>query len=313
MAGAGSDEARGAGRRVAVTGADGFIGRALVAELAARGCDVLPITRATHGDLAALDVAPLARALAGCDALVHLAARAHVMRETVADPEAAFAAANVAATRNVAQAASAAGVRRLVLASSVKVSGEATPRGRPFRVDDVPAPQDSYARSKWRGEEALREVVAQSGATSAVVLRLPLVYGPGVRGNFRTLWDAVAGHRWLPFAAIDNRRSLLGLGNACDAFVAALDAPPGTYFVADATSVSTPALVRAIAQAQGVDANLAFVPVVALRALGVVLRRRDGVARLVSSLEVDGAPFRAASGWEPRRTLVEGLAAIIAA
>ena len=321
MAGAGSDgaagsaaeaSARGAsGRRVALTGADGFIGRALRAHLGRAGFDVVAITRASHGDLAAADVGALARALQGADALVHLAARAHVMRERATDPAAAFRAANVVATERVARAAAAAGVRRFVLASTIKVNGESTPRGRPFRGDDAPAPRDTYARSKWQGETALRDIAA-SVPMSPLVLRLPLVYGPGARGNFRTLWDAVAERRWLPFAAIDNRRSLIGLANLCDAFVAALDAPPGTYCVADAESVSTPQLVRAIATAQGVDANLGFVPPVALRALGVLIGRRDGVERVLSSLEVDSAPFRAASGWAPAQTLAEGLARIIA-
>jgi nucleoside-diphosphate-sugar epimerase len=320
MAGAGSDattggaeaRARGAaGRRVAITGADGFIGRALRAHLGRSGFDVVAITRASHGDLAAADVDALARSLQGADALVHLAARAHVMRERATDPAAAFHAANVVATGRVARAAGAAGVRRFVLASTIKVNGESTPRGRPFRGDDAPAPRDAYARSKWQGETALRDIAA-SVPMSPLVLRLPLVYGPGARGNFRTLWDAVAERRWLPFAAIDNRRSLIGLANLCDAFVAALDAPPGTFCVADAESVSTPQLVRAIATAQRVDANLGHVPPVALRALGVLIGRRDGVERVLSSLEVDSAPFRAASGWAPAQTLAEGLARIIA-
>jgi nucleoside-diphosphate-sugar epimerase len=308
MAGAGSEVGR--RRRVAVTGAEGFVGRALCAHLDKAGVEVLAITRAMYGDLAVVDTTALARALHGTVALVHLAARAHVMREREPDPEAAFRLANVVATGRVARAAGDAGVRRFVLASTVKVNGEATPRGRPFRGDDPPRPEDAYARSKWQAEVTLGER-AKDTRMSATALRLPLVYGPGVRGNFRTLWEAVAQRRWLPFAAIDNRRSLIGLANLCGAFVAALDAPPGTYFVADAECVSTPALVRAIAAAQGVDANLAYVPVGLLRAAGALLDRRAGVARLTSSLEVDAAPFRAASGWSPAQTLAEGLAAII--
>ncbi len=305
MAGAGSET-----RVVAVTGAAGFIGRALAARLAAEGLRVRAITRETHGDLARADPATLARALEGVDTLMHVAARAHVMREKSPDPAAAFAAANAHATARVARAAAVAGVRQVVLASTVKVNGETTPRGRPFRVGDPPAPADDYARSKWQGELALAEALAGS-QSGAVVLRLPLVYGTGMRGNFRTLWEAVAQHRWLPFGRIDNRRSLLGIDNAVDAFVAAMDVKPGTYFVADAESVSTPALVRAIAAAQHLEPRLADVPVGALRAMGLLLGRRDGVARLVSSLEVDASAFAAASGWTPGKTLAQGLAAII--
>ncbi|MEO8847766.1 MAG: NAD-dependent epimerase/dehydratase family protein [Casimicrobiaceae bacterium] len=306
MAGAGSD-----GRRIAVTGADGFIGRALVAQLARLDFDVRAITRASHGDFAAIDAGSLSDAVQGVHAIFHLAARAHVMHEREADPAAAFHSANVVATERVARAARDAGVMRFVLASSAKVNGESTPRGRPFRIDDAPAPQDAYAQSKWDAERALAEIAAGAAMTT-VVLRLPLVYGPGVRGNFRTLWDAVARRQWLPFAAIDNRRSMIGLGNLADALVAAIAAPAGTYFVADADSVSTPQLARAIAAAQQVDARLAYVPVALLRLLGRLIGRRAAMERVTSSLEVDASHFRAASGCNPRETLAQGLAAIIA-
>ncbi len=304
MAGAGSDA-----RSVAVTGADGFIGRALAAHLRRSGFDVRSITRRTNGNLAAADVGQLAAALRGVDTVFHLAARAHVMRENAADPRAAFHAANVTATERVASAAAEAGARRFVHASTAKVSGETTPPGRPFLIDDAPQPQDDYARSKWRAEQSLARIAGGS-PMSAAVLRLPLVYGHGVRGNFRTLWDAVAQRQWLPFAAIDNRRSMIGLANLVEAFAAAADAPSGTYFVADAENVSTPQLVRSIAEAQHAEINLAHVPVALLRAVGVVTGRSTAIDRLTSSLEVDAGPFREASGWAPRRTLAETLAAM---
>lgn len=304
MAGAGSDA-----DCVAVTGPDGFIGRALVARLREEGRDVRAITRATHGDLAAIEPLQLAPSLRGVDTVFHLAARAHVMDERAADPDAAFHSANVVATGCVARAALDAGVRRFVMASTAKVNGESTQPGRPFRIDDPAAPQDAYARSKRDAEKLLDEVVADA-PMSAVVLRLPLVYGPGVRGNFRRLWDAVARRRWLPFAAIDNRRSLVGLGNLVDAFIAAMPAPSGTYFVADAESVSTPQLARAIAEAQQVEANLAYVPVALLRGVGVLTGRVAAIERLTSSFEVDAAPFQEAAHWTPRRALEVELAVI---
>jgi nucleoside-diphosphate-sugar epimerase len=304
MAGAGSDA-----DCVAVTGADGFIGRALVARLREEGRDVRAITRATHGDLATIEPLQLASSLRGADTVFHLAARAHVMDERAADPDAAFRSANVVATGRIARAAVDAGAQRFVMASTAKVNGESTQPGRPFRVDDPAAPQDAYARSKRDAEKLLAEVVANA-PMSVVVLRLPLVYGPGVRGNFRRLWDAVAQRRWLPFAAIDNRRSLVGLGNLVDAFIAAMPAPSGTYFVADADSMSTPQLVRAIAEAQHVEANLAYVPVGLLRGIGVLMGQRGGIERLTSSLEVDARSFCSAAGWRPRRTLEEELARV---
>ena len=302
MAGAGSDA-----QRVAVTGADGFIGRALVARLREEGRDVRAITRATHGDLATIEPRQLASSLRGVDMVFHLAARAHVMGDRAADPDAAFRTANVVATGCVARAALDAGVRRFVMASTAKVNGESTQPGRPSRVDDPAAPQDAYARSKWDAEKLLAGI-AENTLMSAVVLRLPLVYGPGVRGNFRKLWDAVAQRRWLPFAAIDNRRSLVGLGNLVDAFIAAMPAPSGTYFVADAESVSTPQLVRAIAEAQHVEANLAYVPTPLLRLAGALTGRRAAIERLASSLEVDARSFCSTSGWQPRHTLADELA-----
>ncbi|MEO6928627.1 MAG: NAD-dependent epimerase/dehydratase family protein [Casimicrobiaceae bacterium] len=306
MAGAGSDP-----RRIAITGADGFIGRALVAHLVRLGFDVRAITRTSHGDLATIDPGSLSAALHGVCAVFHLAARAHVMHEREVDPAAAFHAANVVATGRVARAARDAGVVRFVMASTAKVNGESTSPGRPFRIDDAPAPQGAYAQSKWDAERTLAEMVAGSAMT-AVVLRLPLVYGSGVLGNFRTLWDAVARRQWLPFAAIDNRRSMIGLGNLADALVAAIAAPAGTYFVADAEVVSTPQLIRAIAAAQKIDAHLAYVPVAVLRLLGSLIGRRAAMQRVTSSLEVDASYFRAASGCNPRETLAQGLAAIIA-
>ena len=295
-------------RVVAVTGAAGFVGAAFCARARERGRPLRRFVRASvpgEGvigvDLATADVGHLAHALEGVDAVVHLAGRAHVMDERARDAEALFLRANVDATERLARAAMAAGVRRFVLASSVKVNGEATMRGRPFRPDDAPAPQDAYARSKQRAEEALLRIAGTS--TSAIVLRLPLLYGPGVRGNFRRLADAVAARRLLPLGAIDNRRSLLGLANLLDALDAAVDAPAeaaGTHFVADAGSVSTPQLVRAIADALGVAPRLAAVPPLLLRVAGALSGRSAAIARLTQSLEVDTSSFARVTAWRPR-------------
>ena len=304
---------------VAVTGAAGFVGRALVERLRAAGRAVRPMVRedgsGVEGAIAlgALERASpeaLARALDGAAAIVHLAARAHRMDAGEAGAEAAYRAANVDATTRLARAAVAAKVPRFVLASSVKVNGESTSPGRPFRPDDAPAPLDAYGRSKRDAELALADA-CRGSSTTAIVLRLPLVIGPGVRGNVARLVDAIAAGRTLPFGAIDNRRSILGLSNLCDAIVAALDArpaPAGVHFVADADAVSTPALVRAIASALGCPVPLAFVPVALLK-LGARLAGKGAeIGRLVGSLEVDASSFTAATGWRPGHTLVEELA-----
>ena len=304
---------------VVVTGAGGFIGRALVERLRAAGRDVRPVVREDRGDvegavaLGPLEGAPeeaLARVLEGAAAVVHLAARAHRRDAGEAGEEAAYRAANVDATARLARAAVATRVGRFVLASSVKVNGEATRPGRPFRPEDPAAPLDAYGRSKRDAEAALAEA-CRGSATAPIVLRLPLVIGPGARGNVERLVDAIAAGRTLPLGAIDNRRSVLGLANLCDAVVAALDAPAppaGVHFVADAEPVSTPGLVRAIADALGRPVPLAFVPVALLK-LGARLAGKGAeIARLAGSLEVDASSFTAATGWRPALTLDDELA-----
>lgn len=304
---------------VVVTGAAGFIGRALVDHLRAAGREVRPVVREDRGGIEGA-IAPgpleqastdaLARVLDGAAAVVHLTARAHATGDRGGDAEAAYRAANVDATSRLARAAVAAKVPRFVLASSVKVNGEATLPGRPFRPDDPPAPLDAYGRSKRDAELALAGA-CRGSSTAAIVLRLPLVVGPGARGNVARLVDAIAAGRTLPFGAIDNRRSVLGLANLCDAIVAALDAQPapsGVHFVADAGTVSTPALVRAIAAALGRPVPLAFVPVALLK-LGARLAGKSAeIGRLAGSLEVDASSFATATGWRPEHPLAEELA-----
>jgi nucleoside-diphosphate-sugar epimerase len=297
---------------IAVTGAAGFIGAALCRREAARGRAVRRFVHRSPGpdggdnvvpvDLGCADFDELARRLDGVTAIVHLAGRATGSDPPATDPDAEYRRDNVDATERLARAALAAGVRRFILASTVKVNGEATAVGRPFRPDDPPAPWGAYARSKLGAETALARI-ARGTPMAAIVLRLPLVYGPGAGGNFRRLVDAIAGRRWLPFGAIDNRRSLLGLPNLLDALDAALAAPSGlagTHFVADADSVSTPALVRAIAAALGVSPRLVPVPVAALRLVGKLAGQTAAIARLTQSLEVDTTSLSTATAWRPR-------------
>jgi nucleoside-diphosphate-sugar epimerase len=305
------------GKPVVVTGADGFIGTACCRRMQASGRTVQRIVhaRAASGateDVVAIDLArappdQLARALRGAFAVVHLAGRAHVMKEVAPDADAAYKAANVDATERLALAAVAAGVHRFVFASTVKVNGESTLPGRPLKPGDPAAPRDAYARSKLAAERMLAQVA--SGTSMTVTnLRLPLVYGRGARGNFRRLVDAVAARRVLPLGAIDNRRSLVALDNLLHAIDAVLDAPSpvaGTHFVADANAISTPALVRAIAAALGVAPRLVPVPVPALRLAGALCRRADAVARLTESLEVDTGSLSRATSWRPRPVSID--------
>ncbi|MEO5699984.1 MAG: NAD-dependent epimerase/dehydratase family protein [Casimicrobiaceae bacterium] len=316
----------GAGRIVAVTGARGFVGHALCGALAMRGYAVRALVRTlpdharpdrtwvVTGNLERATEESLDAALRDVHAVVHLAGRAHVLDQTARDPDAAYHAANVAATVRLAEAAVRARVARLILASSVKVNGEATALGHPFHPDDVPHPSDAYARSKLQAETAVRAACA-GASTVPLVVRLPLVYGPGVRGNMRALVDAVAAERRLPVGAIRNRRSLACIGNVTDAISAAVDAasaPTGVHFIADAGSVSTPDLVRAIAAALALPAHVVHVPVPLLRLAGTLTGRAGIIDRLANSLEVDASSFTITTRWQPRHTLGDGLAALAA-
>src|SRR5439155_1357992 len=239
--------------------------------------------------------------------VVHLAGGVHVSGRDAAAAT-PYIVANVHVTRRLADAAARAGVRRIVLASTVKVYGEASAPGQPFRAGDAAAPQDAYARSKAEAENVLREIAAARGL-EAVVLRLPLTYGPGVRGNFLTLLRSVAGERRLPLAGIVNRRSLLYVGNAVSAIEAALAAPAlsrDAFPVADAETVSTPELVTRLARALSVEPRLFALPAPILRGAATVVGRRNDAARLLDSLEVDALRFRGLTAWTPPYSLDQG-------
>ena len=308
---------------VVVTGASGFVGRALCAHLAAAGRQHRGIVRTLPagapqgtplvalGDLATAPAERLAAALEGAFAVVHLAGRAHVLNENP-DEDAAYRAANVVATARLAAAAVRAGVARILLASTVKVHGEATLPGHPWRAGDPPSPQDAYARSKLDAERA-RAAACEGSATTAAVLRMPLVYGPGVRANFLALLDAVARRAPLPLASIRNRRDLCYVGNlvhAMAALVDGADAAAGVWLAADGEAVSTPELVRRLATALGVAPRLLPVPAALLKAAGRLAGRGGEIARLCGSLEVDASPLARRIGPMPW-TLDQGLAATV--
>lgn len=249
-------------------------------------------------------------ALAGVDAVVHLAARVHVMREAAADPLAEFRRVNVAASLKLAREAARAGVRRFVYLSSVKVNGESGT----FTEGDRPAPEDAYGISKHEAEVGLRQIADETGL-EVVIIRPPLVYGPGVRANFRALMRAVARGIPLPLGAIDNRRSLVAVDNLADFTLTCIDHPAAAgelFLVSDGEDLSTTDLIRRMARAMGRPARLIPVPAPVLMAAAALVGKRDAARRLTESLQVDISKARQLLNWVPPISVDEGLRRAVA-
>ena len=304
--------------RVLVTGATGFVGRALCNQLSAIGHTVIPAVRHGSGlpnEVVTGDIGSSTdwrMALAGCDAVVHLAARVHMIREAERDPLALYRRTNTEATLNLARQAAQAGVKRFVFISTIKVNGEG--RDAPYRETDAPAPEDEYALSKWEAELGLHRIAQETGL-EVVILRPPLVYGPGVKANFRRLIETVARGWPLPLGAVRNRRSLLYLGNFVDAIRLCLEHPGAagqTFLLDDGEPVSTPQLIRALAAAMRRPARLLPVPPWLLEFAGALLGKRAAVTRLTGSLYVDSSMIRSRLGWAPPFSMEVGLAATVA-
>jgi len=308
--------------RVLVTGADGFVGRACCEAFTREGIEVVAaVRRAGPGlpdcrivEVGAIDHATdWSRALDGVTAVVHLVARTHA-RDTVAeDAWARYRSVNVDATVALAEQCRARGVRRFVFASSIKVNGEASlapaPQVRAFRAGDPPAPQDHYGRSKWLAEQAL-QAMAQAGVFEPVILRPPLIYGPGQKANLLRLMAWIAAGRPLPLAGVTNRRSLIYVGNFAAALSLAARRPwAGVQAlpIADA-EVSTTALARAMADALGVPLRLFACPALVLRALAALPRARPVLERLYGSLVIDASAARTALAWTPAVSFAQGMA-----
>jgi nucleoside-diphosphate-sugar epimerase len=304
-------------RQILVTGADGFVGQTLCETLLHGGYAVRGAVRAPgykNQGTRTVVVGPMTAetdwmsSLEGIDAIVHLAARTHVTGEVPDGVLAKYRQVNVEATERLARMAAASGVKRLVFMSSIKVNGERT-SGHPFTEDDTPLPEDAYGISKWEAEQALDRIAHQTGL-EVVVLRSPLVYGPGVKGNFLRLMALVFRGYPLPLASVHNRRSLIYVGNLVDAIIACLElsaAAGKTYLVSDGEDISSPELIRAIASALGIQAKLFPCPVTFLTTGAALLGKSCEVDRLIGSLQVDSSKIRAELGWRPRILLAQGL------
>ena len=301
-----------------ITGATGFVGKAVCEQAIHHGLSVKSALR-IHGGMPGciepfvvgeINVATdWGSALRDVNVIVHLAARVHVMHDTAADPLTAFRAVNVDGTLNLARQAAAAGVKRFVFVSSVKVNGESTQLGREFTESDAPNPQDAYGQSKHEAEQGLRQLSADTGM-EVVIIRPPLVYGPGVKANFAALMRAVQRGWPLPLGAVHNQRSLVALDNLVDFIVTCITHPQAanqTFLVSDGQDLSTTELVRGMAQAAGVPARLLPVPVWALQAGASLLGKGDAVQRLCGNLQVDTSKARSLLGWVPPVSVQEGM------
>jgi nucleoside-diphosphate-sugar epimerase len=306
-----------------VTGASGFVGSAVCAEMLRRGWRVRAALRSSAQSPEGLEVAEVGdiggatdwtNALRGVEVVIHLAARVHVMKDTSADPLAEFLKINLHGAENLARQAARAGVKRFVYVSTVKVNGESATGAHIFTESDQPAPQDPYGISKWQAEQALQRIARETGL-EVVIVRPPLVYGSGVKGNFISLLAAIDRGVPLPLAGAHNARSLVYVGNLVDALIACATHPAAagqTYLVRDGEDVSTAVLVEKIALALGRRSRSFYFPPVLLRAAASLLGRSEQIDRLFGSLRVDDRKLRGELGWSPPYTLDQGLRATVA-
>ena len=304
--------------KVLVTGANGFIGRALTESLVSAGrFQVLAMVRCKTSlpdrvepliaDLLdEIDWVPL---LADVDVIVHLAGRAHVLDEKENDPLLAYRRINVEATRRLAQCAAAAGVKRFIFVSTIKVNGEHTNGHAPFKNDDAANPADPYSLSKYEAELMLQDIASQSDM-ELVIIRPPLVYGPGVKGNFATMLAWLESGIPLPLGAINNRRSLLALDNFCEFLslcVTHPDAGGHTLLISDGEDLSTTGLLQALKAGMHAHTWLLPVPAGIVRLLAIITGHRVRADRVLGNLQLDPAETFRLTGWRPPKRAQDAL------
>lgn len=304
--------------KILVTGANGFIGRALWKALHLAGYQVRPAMRiptqyhAISNQTIVGDITETTlwhEALQNITVVIHLAARVHVMNDTAIDSLAEFRKANVDATLNLARQAANAGVKRFIFLSSIKVNGEATRPEHPFSTDDTPTPTDAYGISKQEAEEALRSLASSTGM-EIVIIRSPLVYGPGVRANFLNLMKLVKTGLPLPLGAIHSRRSMVALDNLIDLLITCTYHPAAsgkTFMVSDDNDVNITQLLRMLACAMGKRSILLSVPVRIITVTAALLGKSAMTNRIIDSLQVDITQTKSILDWKPVVTMQESL------
>lgn len=302
---------------VLITGASGFVGSALLAGLAdSRTYQPVPVARVASRRLTSrsmIQVSDLNELtvdqISNCSVIVHCAARAHVMREGAVDFLAEYRKANVENTLELAIKAAKGGVKRFIFISSIKVNGELTSPGKPFRPDDNPSPQDPYGTSKLEAEQSLLALSSEKGM-EVVIIRPPLVYGPAAKGNFAELARLIQKGLPLPLGSIENKRSLVGLDNLVDLIIHCIDHPAAAnqvFLAGDGEDLSTTELLRGVGKAMGKPARLIPVPAGVLQLGAILLGKKATAQRLLGSLQIDISKTRELLGWTPPYSVEEGL------
>ena len=301
--------------RVLVTGANGFIGSALCPYLAAQGYEVIPVVRRTSGiinEKIVLGDIGWKEALKGCDSVIHLAGRTNNLSNSEFGELNLFRLDNVEATINIAKYAANAGVRRFVFLSTIKVNGEVTAPNSSFRPDDHACPKGSYAISKWEAEQELLKI-AQMFGLEVVIIRPPLVYGPGVKGNFATLIKLVKRGLPLPLGGTCNVRSMIALDNLlslishCANSKASPNADGQILLVSDGEDISTQELLRRVAKAYDCKVRLFSMPIRLFIFVAGLVGKTSFVGRIFGSLVIDGSKCRQLLGWHPPSTMEDQL------
>jgi nucleoside-diphosphate-sugar epimerase len=298
--------------RILVTGGSGFIGRSVCGQLVSGEYETIPVVRspakAASNSIVVPDIGPdtnWREHLRRRDLVIHTAARVHVTEGSGSDHLGAYRRTNVAGTLNLARQAAEAGVQRFIFLSSIKVNGDNTAPGRPFRPDDRANPGDAYGRSKYEAEAGLQQLALESGM-EVVVIRPPLVYGPGVKANFLAMMRWVHKGLPIPFRELENRRSLVALDNLVDLIRTCCISPAAAnrvFLVSDGADISTSELLRRIGAALQRPARFLPMPPALVRAAAALAGKRDQVARMLGSLQVEISETRRLLGWSPVVTM----------
>ncbi len=303
---------------VILTGSTGFLGSQLAKALRTKA-DVdltaavrrrIEIPAAYIVEVQGLDAnTDWTTALINQQVVIHAAARAHIMKDEIADPLAEYRKVNVDGSLNLARQAAAAGVKRFIFISSIKVNGEQTALGLPFTADSIPSPEDYYGISKWEAEQGLQKLAAETGM-EIVIIRPPLIYGPSVKGNFASMIKLVEKALPLPLGSVHNKRSFVAVDNLVDLIITCIDHPAAAnqvFLAGDGQDLSTTELLFGVARAAGKPSRLIPVPVTLLKLAAIVLGKKAMADRLLGSLQVDISKAQTLLGWKPPVSVEEGL------